>query len=603
MAGLNQSLVSGALGLLSDKKANKAGDRKMTTASGMSINEIALQLKKQNPEISIKDHLQKAKDIKQAEETVKYSGISKGKYNLIRGTLGKSAANKAAKLLADKDQLDQAHSHLKDFEESNKMAEQVGHNGGGLTPALEKAIVNINTKVNRIYTLMQGRSAKADKESAMQKVSAPNGPEPQQAPTAAKSVVTENHKDAASALKLLGYTKAEIDDMLRDVPADATTAEMIRAALKAKDSAKGRAEKLPVAAVPAAIESVKAELPHTDATPAAPVVSPETLHKPEVAMAAPPKMAEPVAPVVQAAVPAPMPTADNSAETDKAQQEAKETKALEDQVRAEKAAAARDAEIEAKLDDIKSKLKGKGFNELIAAALGGLVGMVWKLIAPALSAVTGPLLAGLAQVLAVVAVGVAAYEGAKWLLEKAGYKGEGLGKLFSSQDKDVAKADAAQKASMDASAIKRNAALKGTGYHYEGHGSSYVKNDTGEVVKVQDLPPEVRAKLTPSATQVPASAQTENAPKLGAVTVPKSTTAATAISSAAAEAQTADSQKTSAAPPVVVKNDNRKTVVQKGGGGGGASPIIKLRNDEPSIASMAAQLFDHPTSWGGVYRL
>lgn len=423
----------------------------------------------------------------------------------------------------------------------------------------------------------------------------------------------QSRSDAAQALASMGFKKAEFQKLLDRVDHIDDTTEKIRYALKLQGDPHA---KIPKAELPAAVEEARKEVklpikvePAKSEEPKAPPVvkkdkpvahvpdpnAPEqlTLFKQTPTQTA---TAAPV-PAPVPAVPAKTPMADPDAKAALDQAQAVADKAKEEEEKKEKAQKERDKRIEKQLKEIQDKIGSKGIFDLIAEGISGLLkSLIPTLLRPLLGLLPS-MLGVLGRAGLVIGVGVAAYEGAKFLLEKVGYTGETLGRFFSGQDAKYAAQEAKfNKYENSESIIGRlNDKLKGTGFTALGAGQ--YKDAQGHTVKAVDLPPDIQSKINLATTKAVA-APTAVASKLEAQ-APK------AQSAMASEKITPPPQsEVPESPEVHVHQDNRQTNVlpqQRSSNDGGA--LIKVRNDEPTAAGLIASIFEHPVSYGGVYRM
>jgi len=439
--------------------------------------------------------------------------------------------------------------------------------------------------------------------------------------------------EAADALKSLGFDRSEIKKLLAQLDHIVKTEDKILYALKLKGNP---AAKIPRAEVPAAVEEAKAESSEqivepkkepelrpsdsdienaaaaTDAafkaaknavrtktnsskkqekptvTPMEPVDpnAPEqlTLFKnPPTQQTTTPVTPTPVAPKVTP----------KSAEDDEDQKRIEEEKRKREE---QKAQEIRQKRLEKKLDDIAKSIGKKGIFDLISQGISNLLkGLIPKLLGPLLSNLPS-LLGALGKASLVIGTGILAYEGATYLLKKMGYTGEGLGKLFSDQDAQAQKQnDVYNKYNTNAQVLARtNDQLKGTGYTSLGMGN--FKDANGNTVKADDLPLAIKQKIKLAPTTVSDVKDAIN--KLDATAPPaRSMEASNALNNVPPE------DNTPAPAPIIVQQGNQTPIrvpvpVRNDGGA-----IVKVRNDEPSAGGLLASIFEHPRTYGGVYRM
>jgi hypothetical protein len=543
-------------------------------------------MKKQDKSIKLDDALAKAKNIVKAQQTIQYGGGSKLRYKLLHATLGKRAANYITKDLADKDAIKEAHGHLRDYE---KFQEGTGHgiDSGAPTGLLKTIMGKLDRIEKAVLAIKMPRMAEA------QVLSKP--------PMAEKTDAnTEVEKDVELALKNLypDFHKGDIKELLARVRHLDTAKEKVSAILKAN----GKAEKIPRPAVAAAVAHLEpqAVTPGEKAAPLAPQA------------VTPGENAAPLAPQPSAA-PASKLMA-NDAKDDEDQQEAEKVKELEAQERERKAQEAREEKIQKELDDIKKLIGHTGLADLITQALvalgGALMGVIgkglWKLVKGA-----GKLLLKGAKL---------AWDGLKWVgksikdllmgpaktLEKEGAK-EAAEVGEKSLVKEGEKIGAEEAAKVGSKSLGKFflkkipviGALAGLGFAAMDLMDGDVKGAALDAASgiVSTIP----GLGTAASVAIDAAhAGLDIAGVTGAPQPPKSNDAAARLAASADETDTKDDDDK---PPVVVKQDNRKTTIVQGGGGGETSPVIKVRNDEPTAAGLTAGLFDHPAGYAMVYRM
>jgi hypothetical protein len=528
--------------------------RKTKTATGAALADIAIKLMKNDSTLSFQDAKEKAAEQIKAKQAIEakqqglrdqliYGGRTKKKVldflfghkiggflsNRIKSTSFEESIAKKLASSGDEEKEDFVTDAQAKVESKKKrqqpQAEPVSPPHEAITPSEVKAI---NTKLNTIESTVKAIKAV--------KVANPTPPKPEPV------LKTQEHEDAALGLKALGYKKKEIEEMLKNA-AGTTAQEIIKSALKPK-----KAQRVPVSAVHAAVESVKAEVTGTS------IPSPLT----------------------------PVPRATTDEKIPDSQKEAEDAKRIEAAAEATKKSQKEREEILAKLDEIIKHVKGKGFLDMLADFFKPLLAAVMAPIAEAM-AIIAPLLGGL------VAIAAAAYAGYKigqWLDDKfhihekvvqgvEGMAQDYLG-IASPELSGYAATRTRTQSELQSSINKK---LEGTGY--KNVGTALYQDASGKQIKASDLPENVKAKIGYPSTATA---------KISAPIV--ASASASKIDSASSDNS---SMKAGSSAPVIVQNDNRKTIQSSGGGGSGPAPIVAItvRNVEPSVSAYVAGIFNH----------
>lgn len=481
-------------------------------------------------------------------------------------------------------------------------------------PVGEKAAAVLTQKAERVHA--------AEEEKSVEKVSAPEaGP---------KATVDKNmaRKEAADALKSLGFKKAEFDKLLDQVDHIEKTEDKILYVLKLKDNP---AAKIPKKEVPAAVEKAKEEkseviVPKKKEETAKPIEP-----KPAVDPNAPEQLtmfhntpgakvhptATPAPGPAPAAIPKPAATDPEANNANKAGKDADQEKAAQDKKdadeKAEKLAQKkREDDIEKTLNKIEKKLNSNGIMDLIAMALSALAGKIfkllgkglWKLVALAGKAAWG------AIKLAWKAVKSLFGSLKNWLKggEKAGAKlGEkaaekGGEKLLAKEAEKIGAEEAAKVGgkALGKSLLKKIpiiGAIAGLGFAaadlLSGDATGAAIDAASGIVSI------VPGIGTAASIALDAYGAGRDLGIVGNKNGLKSEKAADKLSADNADHDDDDDE----TPPVVQHIDNRKTIVQGGSGQSEGTALIKVRNDEPTASGLIASIFDHPVSYGGVYRM
>jgi hypothetical protein len=569
----------------------------------------------QKPKMKIKLKQNKPESSKKMKIRMKPNapGETEEKVNTPTGISINQLAEKLADNISDKEKPSKPRIRIKpdapywtDTEKTDQnksLAAVVSKTVASKAAALEKKPETVEPVANPHREDIQALQTKVEKLEESAKVEKTSKPMTEEEKKQSRS-------DAADALKALGFKKSEFQELLDKVDHIEGTTEKIRMVLKLKDNP---AAKIPQAEVPAALEVAKKETKE-------PIVAPVKTgtKEPEAPKAtevpkdpnAPEQLSLFKTPEVQATspfaavtvtpkpptVPAPKNVQNSQSDQDKAEEDKKNAQELKDKL----AQAERDKQIQKKLDEIEKAIFSKGLldniSSLISGTLKSLFGtLLGPLLKPLISALPS-LVGALAKSALLIGVGVAAYEGASYLLKKAGYTGETLGSLFSNQDAEEQKRENAWNKYGNRNAINSlNTKLQGTGYTAIGAGQ--YKDSKGNTVKKADLPPEVQrkldanvAKVTNPAESVPAKLEAQ-APKAA------SDTASQKLTDTPTAAPTQD------APVVHVHQDNRQITAPAPQPVNDGGALIQVRNTEPSASGIIANLFDHPVTYGAVYRM
>jgi hypothetical protein len=519
---------------------------KGSTATGMSIIDVALKLKKQDPTLSFEESKEKAKSqvkarkesekkITGARQILEYGKGGKLKNTVLKKLLGERMGGMVSGVIRTKASEEAAAATI--IGQEKERDESIA----GMTPK-EKSERVAKVEYQKILKKLTQIESEV-KQIRSVKVAAPSKEEP--------VLKSPQHEDAHAALLALGFSKKEAQERLKGATGS-TSEELIKHALKSHN-----AERVPTAQVPVVAEVARASInqPAPTVTPTDP-----NIHQNEAAAA-------------------------------KAEEERKKA---EEQDHADK------KKILDELDEIKKHQSGglidslmKMFTGLLAPALA-LLGT----IGTALSAVAAP-------ILAVAAAAYAGYKIGQWLEKKfnlGSHIADFVGKLTGQN----AEAERATKSTtFEENSHNTNKALEGSGYKLVSPGTYEGPNK--EKVKAADLPPEIKMKI--ESAHGNKGTINRNAPAVPPATegvvptdVPSPTVAPTVTPSVANKIEATSSEneqlKQEASAPVinqVIKNDNRiiNRTMQSGGGDGGVG-VINVRNSEPSAAGYIGQLFNHP---------
>lgn len=481
------------------------------------------------------------------------------------------------------------------------------------------AVKPVGEKAAAVLTQKAERVQAAQEEKSVEKVAAPDtGPKPSYDKNVAR-------KEAAEALKSLGFKKAEFDKLLDQVDHIEKTEDKILYVLKLKDNP---AAKIPKKELPAAIEKAKAEKTEVvrpkkiessnPITPKAAAVDPNAPEQLTMFKDTPGAKVHPTAtptPRPSPVLPKPATTDPqaNSADKNADQAQAKQDKKDSDE-KAEKAAQKkREDDIESTLKKIEKKLQSNGIMDLIAMALSALAGKIFKLLGKGLWKLVE--LAGKAAwgaiKLAWKAVKSLFGSLKNWLKggEKAGAKiGEkavvkGGEKLLAKEAEKIGVEEAAKVGgkALGKSLLKKIpiiGAIAGLGFAAADLMSGDV---TGAALDAASgLVSIVPGIGTAASIAIDAYGAGRDLGIVGNKPGVKSDTAANKLAEANEDRDPDDEDDS---PPAVVHMDNRKTIVQSGGSNNDGGALIKVRNDEPSASGLIASIFDHPVSYGAVYRM
>ena len=508
------------------------------SATGAAVLDLALRLKKKNPNLSLEEAKDKAREKIEMEasyektqaklrEKLEVGSGGKAKRAIFRGLLGHKLGDKVSGLIRSKSTDEQIATKLisneKEFQEKygeRKEKKDPSERTNDTNSMILKRLASIETIV---------KSLKAEKVSAP-KAEAKN----------------PHHQDAAAALMALGYKKNEVEEMLKGAQGS-DVQSLIKDALKPKNH-----EAVPIAQVPNAVAAVDPSTPM--AVPSAQV----------------PNAVDPSTPM---AVPS-------------AQEEAAGAKSEQQQREAAEGEEKRQKETKAELDDIKKHVDAQK-----GGILSSLMGMLGKFLGPVLGLL--PLIGTALTAIAPLLGGLVAIAGAAY----AGYKiGQWLNNKFKIAEKiddvigpkyDPNKGGAHANTLKEVAAVNKK--LEGSGYTALGAGQ--YKDTSGHVVKHDALPASVRAKLGEGAATT-----TTAAPSPMAV----ASQAPVAAAAAAARVDSASSDnagmKAAAAAPVVnlTKNDNRQIIAPSKSSSSQGTIMVAVRNMEPSVGAYVASIFNHP---------
>jgi hypothetical protein len=236
---------------------------------------------------------------------------------------------------------------------------------------------------------------------------------------------------------------------------------------------------------------------------------------------------------------------------------------------------------------------------LLLAGIGTLLGPLLSLAGP-IAAIAGAGLAG-------YAVGTGIDKGVEALTGKAAsdWAASGVGAV-TGQNAEGNKAAHAGEGSANSKISEK---LKGTGYELVGPGK--YKGPDGKVVGRKDLPPEVSAKLgsgpagpataakqesAPTATPAPAAAANKQEQQVA----PLSSENASLKEDKPAQVSVVNSQPQGELPKMmkagfdaVMGKLNKSTQPE----------YIQVRNDEISVSTYVASIFDHPVVHPGIYKM
>jgi hypothetical protein len=598
-------------------------DAKLTTPSGMSINEIALLLKSQDPTIKFSDAKKKAQELKDAESTAKYGRGCELGNKIIGGVIGKKLAAKVTKAFTPKDKIKEAKSTLKDFSEK-QMAEQ-------MKPQLEmqKIKVDLQTILGKLDTLS---SEIKELKTSSEKVAAAPVTAPTASPAYAAKVVpmkAEKSDDELDLEKIIkkqfpDFKKADIDKLV----ASTKHLETLEAKALAVLQARGRAEKIPKPQVAPQVAKVQADMKQENEDRRTAEMKKQneqnkTTEKPTVEQVKPAPATPPPPPKVEEVKPPTPAVAAKSADTDEDQKEAREILNAQKEEKARKEQEKREEAIEKTLEDIKKKLADNGIADLIAMALGALGSKLFKLIGKGMWTLVK--LAGKAAWESVKL----AWKGAKALFsslknllkggEKAGAKaGEKAAEKAAVKGGEKALEKAGEKVGAEeaaklggktlAKSFLKKIPLIGAVAGLAFAASDLLEGDTvgAGLDAASGLVSIIPGVGTAASIALDATKAARDFGVIGdkAGTMSAKSDKADALAKANEdkdEIPDMDDDSDGPSQPVVVHQDNRKTIVA--GGGDSGSTIIKVRNDEPSVAGLTASLFDHPVSYGAVYRM
>lgn len=262
-----------------------------------------------------------------------------------------------------------------------------------------------------------------------------------------------------------------------------------------------------------------------------------------------------------------------------------------------------------KLDKILQKLEdmedGKGglLKGLLGGLMGSLLGGIGKMLGPLLR-LAGPLAAIAGAGAAGYLVGKGIDAGTEALTGRAAsdWTASGVGAITGQN----AEGNKAAHAGEGSASGKINEKLKGTGYELVGPGK--FKGPDGKIVSRKELPPEVSAKLG-SAPAAASKQEPAEAPKQEPVPAPNkqeqqvaplSSENAALKEDKPAQVSVVNSQPQGELPKMmkagfdaVLGKLNKSTQPE----------YIQVRNDEISVSTYVASIFDHPVVHPGIYRM
>lgn len=262
-----------------------------------------------------------------------------------------------------------------------------------------------------------------------------------------------------------------------------------------------------------------------------------------------------------------------------------------------------------KLDEILKKLEemqdGKGglLKALLGGLMGSLLGGIGKLLGPLLR-LAGPIAAVAGAGAVGYAVGKGIDAGTEALTGRAAsdWTASGVGAITGQN----AEGNKAAHAGEGSASGKINEKLKGTGYELVGPGK--FKGPDGKIVSRKELPPEVSAKLG-SAPAAASKQEPAEAPKQEPVPAPNkqeqqvaplSSENAALKEDKPAQVSVVNSQPQGELPKMmkagfdaVLGKLNKSTQPE----------YIQVRNDEQSVSTYVASIFDHPVVHPGIYKM
>jgi hypothetical protein len=538
---------------VADKRKNKSGK----TVTGSALTSLALRLMAQDKSLNLDSAKEKAIDqikAKQAFEkkqqglrdVLEYGAGGKFKRKVLSKLLGENIGHKVSDLIRNKDT------------EANA-AQQYADNERQRTAKPPKPIEppkKVENKTSKEFEIILKRLSTI--EANVQAIKAVKVEPPKKEEPILKS---PHHEDAKAALKGLGYKKHEIDTMLKGATGS-TAAELIKSALKIPK----KSEKIPTKDVPAVVEATRADVEKTP-----PHVVNVVRNEPRPS---------PVTPVPLEAPPKIEPVANTQTEAVAVKKEVMQEKDTEEDRKQKKS-------ILQELDEIKDKINqsGEGFMGLLSKFFAPIAAFISTGVA-ALTALA-PILGGLA------AIAVAAYAGYKigqWLEDKFHVSEKLVDKFGPQYDNNKVLPSAGKDA--------LNKKLEGTGFTSLGAGK--FRDNSGNIVKHDALPPAIKSKLDSGVSTVPtpgAAKATNSQPSPAPVAVIAKDTATSMASKKVDSASTENAQmkqKPASAPIIHQSIDNRKTVTQGGSSSAKPSIVISTRNLEPSVGNYIGSIFNHP---------
>jgi RuvA, C-terminal domain len=615
------------------------------TGTGLSINEIALQLKAAKPDMKFSDALDSAKEVKQAQTMLATGGHSI-RNKILTGVLGKNLGGSISSSLINKNDRDKAAQILSNHQKTLSAADP--------STQLMKTVQDMEEKITFLYKEVKDSKAERMKQPAPASLhstsQAHQTAKVTQAMTAKVDLNTESFQDAIAALQVLGYKKKESQDLVRNAPPSLDAQGIIKYALKTVNDLKtGKITRIPAAAVPQAVQAARASpVPATVAS------------TPSVASPAAIPAATPVIPTM----PAPQMTKNDD------QKEAAAIRKAQVEIAREKKQAEWEKSVDARLDKIMDGLMHKNLNQIISDLLEDALAFLGKNILKALVSAGKFVIQNALKVIGKIGSAIKSGGKALWELISGGAEGlagaveagsavleattVGAGAVSiigaGSMVKDTLEHHKAETDKGDAYLAKygikqeRNAEGNATTGKYTIGGKSIDKKDLTQAQQdIIDLEGEaIDPSLGRSASEVAAKARikahpeqyTKEALAAQASATPASTAAdrdgvaqasATPASTAdlkgadrdaaraayyAAHSDTAAAkivpEKADSAPeqmaPIIVNapvTNNTTTAPSSGDD----AVVIKTRNDESSFAGPTAAMFDHPVSFAGVYSM
>ncbi len=595
----------------------RGDDRKLTTSTGISINDIALNLMKQDPSLSFKEATKKAKpehkervekkkNVEKASDVLEHGG-GPVKRKIFKTLFGENVGAMLAKVTTTDSAREKAantliqHQPLKNFEkiQTDKL------------DTILKAVQNVSGEIKEI------KAARVAPPPSVTPTSAPSASiEPNTAPPAPpvppvpKAI---NLKGVKEALKALGNKSSTIMEALKDMPPNLTEEEMIRYAMMNQQNRQAfMAKRVPVAQVPSAVTEAKSQI--TTLPPTAPVaVAPTT------PVAAPPTPVA-VAPTT--------PAVDNVVD-DKSQADVKVLKTEEDTAADRKKKDEANEKILSELNNIEKKLTTNGLTGLISGLLGGLLSglpsMIWGFLKRTLIGIPRMLLGmikkafsglgekalkflGLDELGADIGAGVTGVAstvlGAASGIGAVGTMAYGLYRNLSGKDqKQMVEGTESRLGKYGIKPILKTGQggiPVATGYDIK-----------GKQYGLSDLPPEYKTivdaygvendrSFTARQAQAEINAHPEKYKALE-VTTPNVKPTPSLAPDTSDKISKVDDTSDKDQQQTVVNNDNRQFITQPPNNNDEKPIVIQVRNSESSVSSYTASIFDHPVVAPGLY--